>query len=316
MTPQEKVLELRNILREALTPLIDGDYVLLDVPYYDNFGDTLIWEGTNIFLKTLPYKCLHQTDVHGYRGRIFSKETLILLQGGGNFNDVCLFRNNFRKSVISKHPENKIIIMPQTIDYEDKEKLKSDAAFFSKYPNIIICARDSVSYSLIKNNFKNKVLLVPDMAFFIDASKYSGGEQKGKTLFLRRHDSELKSPEIPSYIPEDADILDWPKPRYTLKYFLFRSFTKLLEISGINISHSIQRFIDFYWRTILKYHFISMATRFLDKYDKVYSTRLHTAILSVMLGKEINILDNSYGKNSSFYNTWFKGVDRIKYMED
>lgn len=41
----EKIQNLRRIISEALTPLIVGDYVLLDVPNHCNIGDNLIWEG-------------------------------------------------------------------------------------------------------------------------------------------------------------------------------------------------------------------------------------------------------------------------------
>lgn len=56
MNFQQKIDELKNKIYEELTPLIDSDYILLDLPYYSNIGDTLIWEGTESFLKSLPHK--------------------------------------------------------------------------------------------------------------------------------------------------------------------------------------------------------------------------------------------------------------------
>ena len=47
-------LELGNIIKSSLIPLIPGDYILLDLPYYSNIGDILIWKGTEDFLKELP----------------------------------------------------------------------------------------------------------------------------------------------------------------------------------------------------------------------------------------------------------------------
>lgn len=49
----EKKKQLRTIIEEKLTPLIDNDYVLYGLPYYNNIGDTLIWEGELEFLKKL-----------------------------------------------------------------------------------------------------------------------------------------------------------------------------------------------------------------------------------------------------------------------
>lgn len=76
------ITSLREKIQDALTPLITHDYVLLDLPYYDNIGDTLIWEGTREFLKTLPYKCLYYASKDSFRYRDFPPDTVILLSGG------------------------------------------------------------------------------------------------------------------------------------------------------------------------------------------------------------------------------------------
>lgn len=73
---------LRKKISDALTPLITHDYVLLDLPYYDNIGDTLIWEGTREFLKTLPYKCLYYASKDSFHYRDLPPDTVILLSGG------------------------------------------------------------------------------------------------------------------------------------------------------------------------------------------------------------------------------------------
>lgn len=73
---------LREKIRDSLTPLITHNYVLLDLPYYDNIGDTLIWEGTREFLKTLPYKCLYYASKDSFRYRELPPEAIILLSGG------------------------------------------------------------------------------------------------------------------------------------------------------------------------------------------------------------------------------------------
>ena len=50
MTSAEKVAQLRALLCDTLLPLINNDYIFLDIPYYSNPGDTLIWEGTECLL--------------------------------------------------------------------------------------------------------------------------------------------------------------------------------------------------------------------------------------------------------------------------
>ena len=46
------------------------------------------------------------------------------------------------------------------------------------------------------------------------------------------------------------------------------------------------------------------GVKFINEYEEVYTTRLHGYILSVLLAKRVYMIDNSYGKNSNFYNTW------------
>lgn len=77
------IQSMREKIKNVLTPLITHDYVLLDLPYYDNIGDTLIWEGTKEFLKTLPYRCLYYASKDSFRYRKLSVDTIILLSGGG-----------------------------------------------------------------------------------------------------------------------------------------------------------------------------------------------------------------------------------------
>ena len=58
--------------------------------------------------------------------------------------------------------------------------------------------------------------------------------------------------------------------------------------------------------------YIRKGIHFVNGYDIVYTTRLHVAILSVLLNKQVYFFDNSYGKNSALYNTWLLEFPNIK----
>lgn len=86
MKLQNKITELRKIIKNQLAPLINQDYLYLDVPYHANLGDTLIWQGTLDFLKTLPYKCLHSSWYNSDRYKDIAAKNpncQIILHGGG-----------------------------------------------------------------------------------------------------------------------------------------------------------------------------------------------------------------------------------------
>ena len=133
----EKTSELRQIIKQQLHALIDSDYAYLELPYYENIGDTLIWEGTRIFLKQIKYKCLYSASLTTFYNHKIPQGATILLQGGGNFGDLWKEPHSFRKKIIELYPNNKVIIFPQTVWYENHENIKADEIFFANHPSNI-----------------------------------------------------------------------------------------------------------------------------------------------------------------------------------
>ena len=104
---------LRRKIEEELTPLIDSDYLFLDLPYYSNIGDALIWMGTEHFLENISHKCLGKHNIDTFDFRPIPKDAIILLQGGGNFGDIWRQHQEFRLNVLQQYKENRIIVLPQ-----------------------------------------------------------------------------------------------------------------------------------------------------------------------------------------------------------
>ncbi len=308
----EKTEVLKGIIEAQLAPLVDADYVLLDLPYYTNIGDTLIWEGTRLFLNTLPHKCLYRASVETFKPQTLSSETVILLQGGGNFGDIWRRHQDFRLSIIKSYPNNKIIILPQTAFYNDIKALEEDAAVFNAHGRLHICVRDTKSLALLKKYLSCDVRLVPDMAFCIPPdslkSRCSGAGER--VLLLKRTDAEFCEYDFNSYIKEEASLLDvgdWPtmeKSSWRVKRFHHYLYKKGYKC----------RLMDIYADKVLRPHLVKTGAEFVSRYKKVYTTRLHVAILSFLLGKEVVFFDNSYGKSSSFYDTWLHDADNIKFI--
>lgn len=318
MKAAEKVKQLSGIIRTQLTPLITNDYILLDVPYYSNVGDTLIWQGTVDFLDSLPFKRKYTGDAHDNLEFGCVKDDIIFLQGGGNFGDLWPLHQNFRNKVISMFPENKIIILPQSIHWEDKRKLEEDAKFFAQHKNVTICVRDDASMNILERYYpENNRMLLPDMAFCIDAKKIAQSKEKsGKTLFVRREDKESANIDKYRGVPKDAVVKDWlydgDSRVLNWKYSLERRAKVLDQKFNTSMTRIINRY---FWTHPLKHSQIKYAFQFLAPYDSIYTTRLHAAILSVIIGKrDIHLIDNSYGKLSSFVRSWLSDVDGLEIM--
>ena len=285
--------DLRKIIDTNLLPIIGKRVVLLEVPYYLNIGDLLIWKGELEFLKRNKKEVLYSSSSYNmdFSKKIDSNVT-ILLQGGGNFGDLWKEPHDFRKKIIEQYPKNKIVIFPQTIFYTEEKTLLEDVDFFSKYRNVIICARDERSYNILQKNFVNKSLLLPDMAFYINIYTHILNKSE-RVLYAQRLDEEFLKEMSFSYITRCAQIVD--------------------RLCGTKLCIKIT---DYYWLKIRMPKFIQIGIDFINEYGVIYTTRLHIGILGLLLGKQVFFLDNSYGKLSGFYNSWLKNIKNASLVDN
>ena len=315
MQTESLIIHLREKIQKELTPIVDNDYVYLDLPYHHNIGDTLIWEGTREFLKTVPYKCLYYASKDSFRYRKLPKNVIILLHGGGNFGDLYRLHSEFRKKIIKLYPDNKVVILPQTVFYEDMSLLQSDVDFYAAHPNVTICAREQVSFNFLTENFKNQVLLLPDMAFYLDLKKYKVFEDENRVLYLKRTDKELVNANMVK-IPANSEQHDWPTyENHYGEFDMVERFTHLLriifKICGLR-DRILARLEDWKRNWYYRRKYVQMGVSFLSPYHTIYTTRLHVLILGVLLAKKIYLINNTSGKVVNFYNTWLNELDSIK----
>jgi len=309
MNFEQKIDELKNKIYEEFTPLIDSDYIHLDLPYHSNIGDTLIWEGEDTLLKNLPYKCLHKSSLFTFKESKIPESAIILLHGGGNFGDLWRRFQDFRLDIIKQYKNNKIIIFPQTVWYKNELQAKADAEKMALHRNLTICARDKISYDFLKTHFNNNILLLPDMAFCIEQQRLKRyiAKPTKDILLLKRRDQELSSrDDYYKYITEEGNIeeRDWPSVE---RPGIARD---LIEKMGILSKSAVDKYVNYLYRPYL----IKKGIIFISEYKYIYATRLHVAILSILLNKPFVFFDNSYGKNSAFYDTWLSDSDFIKFI--
>lgn len=309
MTFDEKIKQLRGRIEDMLLPLIDGDYVLWDCPYHNNIGDILIWQGEIEFLQKLKYRCWDYASIYTCSFPKLSEDVVILLHGGGNFGDVWRDNQDFRIEVCKRYPNNKIIVFPQTVFYENREILSADAELFSKHNNLFICARDEYSYQVLKRDFKNQILLLPDMAFCISTiqAERTNDYLEKKVLYLKRSDKELGG--FSYNLPENVEEHDWPT--FEKKYFIdFVMDWSIRFVRHFKIPF-LMKWVDYIALKIYRKVLIKVGRYFLMPYTEIYTTRLHVFILGILLHKPCHVIDNNYGKNSHFYLTWLKDLEFV-----
>lgn len=319
----DNIKKLREIIANQLVALIDKDYVLLDLPNHANIGDNMIWEGEEIFLrKHIAHSCKFSSNWYNVNiDKI--EDNIILFHGGGNFGDLYYECQKFRMDIVNRFPNNRIIIFPQSVYYNDKSKMENDMKVFNSHNNIIICARDQVSYNVLKEYIdESKLLLLPDMAFFIDLK--SDEHKSNRVLIMQRTDHEKKDSN--DYIEDiircnpnnKVDVCDWPSFSNN-KYI--NSISNIIFHYHIVLSTRIQSLpilsllVDHRYglrRRDGRERYIKQGVSFMSKYDQVYTTRLHGLILATLMNKKVYIVDNKYAKCINYYQTWLKDFSNIE----
>lgn len=307
---------LKEIIQKELTPLIDSDYVLLDVPDYDNIGDNLIWEGELAFLQNIPFKKKYEASYLFFEQSKIPLNSIILFQGGGNFGDIYTKTQKERLSIIKQNPDKKIIIFPQTIHYSNLDNLKKDSIIMNSHPNLHFCVRDLPSLEIIQTNFpKVHGILLPDMAFCMDPKKFDVPRKNHKTLLMARKDGELgKLPDLNF----NFDQLDWPnfnmskEERWKIlgrQQRLDKIAQKLQKMPLLN------QVVDSRYGLKSRQgreNYIQTGIEFFQNYDSIYTTRLHGLILGIFMDIDMKVLDNSYGKLTKFHQKWLKDFEKVE----
>jgi pyruvyl transferase EpsO len=299
---QELILKHDDIA--ALIPR-DRPVAFMDYPIGLNVGDHLIMMGTLKFFERHGYRRrlsrnLHNTERKGRLG--IQPGDTIVLQGGGNFGDLYPHIQDYRERIVAEYPENKIVMMPQTIFFKDQEKLGRAADLLNRHSDLTLIVRDRVSYDLCKPLFGERLLLSPDMAHELWPSlRRRLGPDKaaaGPLFFMRKDEEEGASFESLSRARDR--FVDWEDQvtfGFRLKKRLYLELSRLQGRFNVVVTPE-----DFQFRQISDG--VLGITRALDAHTPWITSRLHGFILGLLLDKPVAAVDNSYGKLSSYIETW------------
>ena len=314
---ENKISELRQIIAGHLKPLLSDRVIIADAPYYANIGDLLIWQGALDFLQKYDFKLLGCYGAGYFPFPDLDKDVTILLMGGGNFGDLWRPLQDTRLEIIKRYPENRIVMLPQSICYQENELIEKDADLMASHSDLHLFARDQASYDILSVNFsRNHIYLAPDMAFCINPSllECHRNREAGKTLFLLRSDKEL--PQDAPMALQEADVTsDWPTPEYF--ELMIRNLKRVRRILrdlrryGIRL-RIVDRAIQIFGKRFILDSLTKKGYEFMEPFSRVVTTRLHTMILSVLLHKPVEYIDNTYGKLSAFAETWLHDLPEVK----
>lgn len=305
----DKIQHLRSLIQERLTPLITHDYRYLMMCDHKNVGDSLIMKGELDFLSTIKYaRCKEYTTMWSFENRrpTIPKNDLLIMRGSGSFGDIWPTAPRFWQFIMENYPENPILFMPQTIHFNDEQKLNEMAKLINKHKKITLCLRDKESFAIAQKYFHCDFYLVPDMAFYMKNhfSFDSHISKINKNLLVKRDDKESKSSSLIDNLLVQKDIIisDWPT---------FNMTNRIEKIKQKLFNLSLYKIYDLFVRYIYNGYIIKNGIKFLKPFSKVYATRMHAGILAMMMGKETVFIDNNYGKLRKIYETWLYDVDNV-----
>lgn len=306
-----------QVLKNNLNVITDvvpksSKILYLDIPLHLNVGDLLIMKGTEQFFKENQYRVVGRyTDkcsrefVEKNHAKI-DRDTIIVLHGGGNFGDLYLHHQILRETVVKLLPNHKVVVLPQTAHFTSFENMRKSAEIMSQHKDLTIFARDINSFNLFKENFTDKVIMCPDMAHAMWNiwPQQKPEDIKREQMMMIRKDIEgnTKSPYENNY---QSDYVDWEDICTDNDRLFFRAMCRGERINNKVPGHLFPT-INLWYKYTDK--LVDRVNDLFLSYGEVVTSRMHGHILSALLGVKTKVLDNSYGKNSGYYESWTNKV--------
>lgn len=275
--------------------------ILVGVPHHCNLGDHAIAISEKLLIERYypeyEYKEIAEENVHKCFDKIIKnidKEDIIFLHGGGNLGNQYLFIETGRRKIIETLKENKIIIFPQTIYFQENEEGKKELdiskEIYNNHKNLTFLAREKQSYEVMKQCFpNNKVFLTPDIVTILQESKdYTS---RTGALFIIRSDSESN---------------------------VEKQFIKDVEKTVKNYCNNIEYTDTAKGGQIYENKRKQKLDEMFEKYRNsklVITDRLHGMIFAAITGTPCIAIGN-YNHKIRESAKWFKDLSYIKYIEN
>ena len=193
----------QNLLKESSSDRV----YLMNTPDHGNLGDhALAIAGTNELKKRFPKA--EVCEVTGcqwdwFKGKIIpivQKQEDIFINAGGSMGSLWKYEDSRIKDIIRSFPDNRIVILPQSI-YFDADTSASELAleknFYETYKNVHIIFRERNSYNWFRENIisaDGRSSLEPDLALKIKINIESKREKNGVLCCFREdHESVLSN---------------------------------------------------------------------------------------------------------------------------
>ncbi|MGQ0713952.1 MAG: polysaccharide pyruvyl transferase family protein [Gemmatimonadaceae bacterium] len=315
MDARAKVESLCRQVEDTIRPLLSSveRVALVDFPNTANVGDSAIYLGELACLAAIGvprprFICDLRTYDRAELARSIGDSGVILLAGGGSFGDVWPATQELREEILRSFPRNRIIQLPQTIHFASIDALRRARAAADSHPKLTILARDSRSLEVARNEFRARSVLCPDIAFAVGPVPRPRAPDRA-VLWLLRTDKESRAVVRHGEAGEEVDWLDeLPMILRDISYLLM----------GATRRKPFGRYVRPLLMSVYRLLARQRVRRGLDMLAAgkvVITDRIHGHILCLLMGVPHVLLDNSYGKLSTFHRTWTADTDLVRWAE-
>ena len=269
------------------------------IPNPGNAGDSVI--------ATATYQCFDNLGINYELPNphyLDGEGKTIIYGGGGNLVGPGTFSYRTISRVHAK--AKRLVILPHTI--KNIDSLLSDFG-----SNIDIICRELVSYKYVKKNVRRaKVFLMDDMAFNLECKKTLEWSSRIYTIPSQLESYLINKVLRANNAPGIRSILRMPMLSYRRKRIgqlvdkskihCFRTDGERtnIEIPPDNYDIS-QLFIVGVETPAAAFLAASEVLRLLSEYDEIHTNRLHIAISSALLGRNVKFYANNYYKCQAVY---------------
>ncbi len=271
-------------------------YVLLSTDY-SNLGDhAMTYAHIKMLKENFPEAEIIEILVSDtlkkikYLQSIIGENDVLTLKGGGNIGLEYFREELYRRILIKKFTENKIILFPQTVYFPDTPKgnkeFKKTMSIFKDHPQFYTLIRDEISYEMVNKYLKERLFLTPDIALSLGNLNINKDRQ-GVTICLRDDKEGIYSREQKEMIMSSA-----------------KSYYKKLTITDTITNYSIS--IAQREKELYKIWNLFSAS------ELIITDRLHGMIFAAITSTPCIVLGTYNHKLIGQYN-WLKHLNYIKF---
>ena len=274
------------------------EYIMFCAPLHGNLGDHAILYAEEKLLNTLNIKIFEvPTYLEEYYFPVLTKlpeETVIMITGGGFMGSHWFIEEELIRKVIQTYPNNKIIVFPQSIFYEEnefgKQEYENSKRIYNQHQNLFLCAREEISYAIMKQAYpKATILFVPDVVLSLPIIEKKT-KSRNSLLLCIRNDKESKLSQI-----EKENII---------------------KIAGLHQKEIIYTDTVIHKNIQKKDREKELNKKLLEfkQADLVITDRLHGMIFAAITQTPCIVLGNYNHKVKGVYK-WLEGLPHIQYVD-